>query len=149
MTQIESFKIDHTRLERGVYVRSVDCLGTDFVTTFDLRMKAPYKEARLKAPAVHAIEHALATYLRNRRSDVVYVGPMGCMTGFYVLLSGKKQVSDLLFHLIDAFEWLQTLKQVPGATRQECGNFTFMDLEGAKREAEEYLKTLTQLWEEQ
>lgn len=149
MTQIESFKIDHTRLEKGVYVRSVDCLGTDFVTTFDIRMKAPYRDARLKAPVVHAIEHVLATYLRNWRSDVVYVGPMGCMTGFYVLLSGKKQMSNLLFHLIDAFDWLLTLKEVPGATRCECGNFTFMDLEGAKREAEEYLITLRELWQEQ
>ena len=145
MKRIQSFEIDHTQLEKGVYVSRVDAVGRSFVTTFDLRMKAPYRDARLHGTSAHALEHALATYLRNTRNDVLYVGPMGCLTGFYVLLTGKKEVKQLLPSLIDAFEWILTLTQVPGATRYECGNFPFMDLAKAKMDAEQYLQVLKTL----
>lgn len=145
MNRIASFEINHTKLEKGVYVRSIDRVGNSYVTTFDVRMRAPYRDARLHGPAVHATEHALAYFLRHTRDDVIYVGPMGCKTGFYVLLSGKKEVSDLLPYLIKAFEYILMLAHVPGATAQECGNFRYMSLEEAQRDAALFLETLRAL----
>lgn len=136
MRKIKSFRIDHTKLTKGVYVSRVDRVGMfSRVTTFDVRMKTPYKEEALNPAAAHAIEHCLATFLRNTRRDIVYAGPMGCMTGFYVLVKGKKKVADIVPSLREAFEWMQFVDDIPGSTMKECGNYTFMDIVGMRREA--------------
>lgn len=142
MNSIASFRIDHTKLTKGLYVSREDEFFMSCVTTFDLRMKTPYVDVPLAPKTAHTLEHCLATYLRNKRDDVIYVGPMGCMTGFYVVVYGKKAVENILDSLIGAFKWVLGAEFVPGATKEECGNYTFMDLEDAKREAAEYLKVL-------
>lgn len=144
MRRIKSFEIDHTKLQKGLYVSRQDKMFLSFVTTFDVRMKTPYVDVPLNPATAHTIEHCLATYLRNTRDDIVYVGPMGCMTGFYVLVGGKKHVGNILQSLIDAFKWIADTDVVPGASMRECGNYTFMDLEDARKEAVEYLKILEQ-----
>lgn len=143
MERIKSFNIDHTRLVKGLYVSRVDRVGLfSRVTTFDLRMKTPYVDVPLKGETMHAIEHCLATYLRNTRRDIIYVGGMGCLTGFYVVVAGRKSVEDILWSLTDAFSWMSFVEEVAGATKRECGNYKFMDLEDARREAAEYLAVL-------
>lgn len=143
MKTISSFMIDHTKLKSGLYVSRVDSLRRGTVTTFDLRMKTPYVDEPLRPEAAHAIEHCLATYLRNRRDDIVYVGVMGCMTGFYVLVWGKCSVGQIKGSLIDAFKWITETDTIPGATKIQCGNYQFMDLADAKKEAEQYLEVLS------
>lgn len=146
MKRIKSFEIDHATLTKGLYVSRTDRVGLlAHVTTFDVRMKTPYKEPHVCPEAAHVIEHALATFLRNTRRDVAYVGPMGCLTGFYVILNGRKRVADLLPSLISAFEWILTIDAVPGASEKECGNYQFMNLAEAKRESKQYLLTLKSL----
>lgn len=142
MKRIKSFEIDHTRLERGLYVSRQDTFFLSCVTTFDLRMKKPYADKPLNPATAHTLEHCLATYLRNTRRDIIYVGPMGCMTGFYVVVSGKKSEENIRKSLIDAFEWVLGTNKIPGATREECGNYTFMDLADARREAASYIEVL-------
>lgn len=142
MEKIESFKIDHTKLKKGLYVSRKDTFFLSCVTTFDLRMKTPYADKPLNPPTAHALENCLATYLRNKRDDIIYTGPMGCMTGFYVVMFGDKGIREVIPSLIDAFEWVLQTEVVPGATMRECGNYTFMDLEDARREASAYLKVL-------
>lgn len=145
MKRIASFEIDHLTLVKGLYVSRRDTFPDAVTTTFDLRMKTPYTDEPLNPAAAHALEHFLATYLRNYRYDVVYVGVMGCMTGFYVVLAGKKDCADIVGTLIDALEWIQTQSKVVGATPRECGNYSFMDLDDAKREAKEYANVLRSL----
>lgn len=144
MKRIASFETDHTKMRKGLYVARHDTFFLSAVTTFDLRMKTPYADKPLNPATAHTIEHCLATYLRNNRDDIIYVGPMGCMTGFYVVVSGKKYVANIRQSLIDAFMWMAETDTVPGASMKECGNYTFMDLDDAKNEAVEYLKTLQQ-----
>lgn len=142
MKRIASFEIDHTKLVKGLYISRKDTFNLACVTTFDVRMKTPYKDKPLKPATAHALEHCLATYLRNVKDDVIYVGVMGCMTGFYVVLYGSKGIVNLRKDLIDAFEWVTTIDKVPGASKVECGNYKFMNLEDAKREAELYIEVL-------
>ena len=137
MKEIESFKIDHTTLKKGLYVSRHDRCFLSCATTYDVRMKTPYSEKPLDPKTSHTIEHCLATFLRNTRDDVVYVGPMGCLTGFYVVVWGKKFVGNIRQSLADAFKWITETDTVPGASMKECGNYTFMDLEDAKREEED------------
>lgn len=142
MDRISSFSIEHTTLEKGVYVSREDKVGEMVVTTFDVRMKAPYRDKPLNPATAHTLEHCLATFLRNSRDDILYAGPMGCMTGFYVIVKGKKTVIDITESLLDAFEWVMATDVVPGASMKECGNYTFMDLDDAKTEASSFLQVL-------
>lgn len=143
MKKIKSFTIDHTKLKKGLYISRVDRTGLfSYATTFDLRMKTPYVDVPLNPATAHTIEHCLATYLRNRMSDVLYVGPMGCMTGFYVILKGRKKASYLLPFLLEAFDWIIKTNTVPGATKKECGNYLFMNLSDARKEASAYMDFL-------
>ena len=147
MRKIKSFEIDHTKLVKGLYVSRIDRTGIfSRATTCDLRMKTPYVDKPLNPATVHTLEHCLATYLRNMRKDVLYVGPMGCMTGFYVILSGRRSVRKLLPSLMRALEWMvYYMGRVPGATKKECGNYEFMDLADARREAVLYMEVLRSL----
>lgn len=144
MEKIASFQIDHLRLLRGVYVSRRDTTPAgDVLTTFDIRMTEPNRQEPLSPETLHAMEHLAATYLRNRddwKSRVVYWGPMGCCTGNYLILSGELQPGDILPLLRDMMEFIAGFEgDVPGATPRDCGNYSFMNLEGARREAARYL----------
>lgn len=145
MEKIASFTIDHLRLLRGVYVSRRDTTPSgDVITTFDIRLTEPNRQPAVDPRALHAMEHLAATYLRNRSdwSDrVVYWGPMGCCTGNYLLLAGDYTSSDIIPLLKDTFEFIADFEgDVPGATPRDCGNYSYMDLEEAKRVARCFLE---------
>lgn len=144
MKKIPSFTIDHIRLKRGVYVSRIDSVGVDFVTTFDVRMKEPNREPALSPSAVHTIEHLAATFLRNHAewSDrIVYWGPMGCLTGNYLLVKGDVSSADILPLLIETYRFIVEFEgDVPGATARDCGNYLLMNLPEAQWEARKYLE---------
>ena len=144
MEKITSFTIDHLRLQTGLYVSRVDCAGQEKITTFDIRMTRPNLEPVMDTAAVHAIEHLGATYLRNDpqwKDRVLYFGPMGCRTGFYLLLAGEYASSDVLplvdgmFRFIAAYEG-----EIPGASAKDCGNYLDMNLPMARYHAEKYIR---------
>lgn len=144
MEKIASFTIDHLRLLRGAYVSRVDTLpGGGKVTTFDIRMTEPNREPALTPRSLHAMEHLAATYLRNHPlwgKRIVYWGPMGCCTGNYLLLEGTPSPSEILPLLRETFRFISSFEgEVPGATPRDCGNYSFMDLEAARRDAARYL----------
>lgn len=146
MEKIASFTIDHCRLNRGIYVSRRDVTPSgDTITTFDIRMTLPNREEALSPLALHAMEHLVATYLRNRhdwRDRVVYWGPMGCCTGNYLLLQGDLSPRDVLPLVTDAMEFVAGFSgDIPGATPRDCGNYSFMDLEAAREAARRYLET--------
>ncbi len=146
MEKIASFTIDHCRLNRGIYVSRRDVTPSgDTITTFDIRMTLPNREEALSPRALHAMEHLVATYLRNRpdwRERVVYWGPMGCCTGNYLLLQGYLSPRDVLPLVTDAMEFVAGFSgDIPGATPRDCGNYSFMDLEAAREAARRYLET--------
>lgn len=150
MEKIPSFTVDHLRLLRGVYVSRRDRTPSgDIITTFDIRMTEPNREAALTPRSLHAIEHLAATYLRNRpdwKERVIYWGPMGCCTGNYLILAGELEPSDILPLLRDMFAFIATFEgDVPGATPRDCGNYTFMDLPQARRDAARFLALLDSL----
>lgn len=144
MKKIPSFTIDHIRLKRGAYVSRIDSVGADFVTTFDVRMKEPNREPALSPSAIHTIEHLAATFLRNHAewSDrIVYWGPMGCLTGNYLLVKGDVSSADILPLLIETFRFIVNFEgDVPGATARDCGNYLLMNLPEAQWEARKYLE---------
>ena len=143
MDKIPSFTIDHLRLQRGVYVSRKDVVGGEVVTTFDVRMKAPNREPALGQGALHTIEHLAATYLRNDaewKDRIVYWGPMGCLTGNYLLVRGDYESRDLLPVLIRTFEFVAGFEgEVPGTTPRDCGNYLLHDLPMARWESRKYL----------
>lgn len=143
MEKIASFTIDHTRLLRGIYVSRKDSLGSEVVTTFDIRMKEPNREPALEPRAIHSMEHLAATFLRNHPvwgDRVVYWGPMGCLTGNYLLLKGDLESRDIVELMRETFAFIASYEgEIPGATPSDCGNYSFQDLDGAKREAKRYL----------
>jgi S-ribosylhomocysteine lyase len=140
MKKIASFTIDHNKLERGIYISRKD----GGITTFDLRMRKPYADPVLTDAEMHSLEHLLATELRNGpyKDHVIYVGPMGCATGFYALyrnLNDNAAVRDIT----DAFHKILCAAQMPGDSRAECGNCFTLDLAAGKKIAAEYLKVLS------
>lgn len=144
MEKIPSFTIDHERLLRGIYVSRRDVTPSgDVITTFDIRMTEPNREPALSPQALHAMEHLAATYLRNRpdwSSRVVYWGPMGCCTGNYLVIQVKLEPSDILSLMVDTMEFVAGFSgEVPGATPRDCGNYSFMDLEAARKAARRYI----------
>lgn len=143
MEKIPSFKIDHIKLKRGVYVSRLDVVGGEVVTTFDVRMKEPNREPALSPSAIHAMEHLVATFLRNHpvwASRIIYWGPMGCLTGNYLIVKGEVAPVDILPLLREAFEFVVSFEGcVPGATARDCGNYLLMNLPEAQWEARKYL----------
>jgi S-ribosylhomocysteine lyase len=146
MEKIASFTVDHIRLQPGLYVSRVDPVGSEFVTTFDLRLTSPNDEPVMNTAEVHTIEHLAATFLRNDpawKDKVLYFGPMGCRTGFYLLLTGRwtsVQVKDLVkdcFRFIADFEG-----EVPGASAKDCGNYLDMNLPMANYWGDRYVRLL-------
>lgn len=144
MEKITSFTIDHLRLLPGVYVSRVDQVQGHPVTTFDLRFTRPNFEPVLNTGDMHAIEHLAATFLRNHpdyKEKVLYFGPMGCRTGFYLLLSGAYQSEDILPLLRELFQFIQDFEgEIPGASAKDCGNYHDMNLPMAKYLSKKYLE---------
>lgn len=143
MEKITSFTINHLTLEPGVYVSRKDPVGDSCVTTFDLRMTAPNREPVMNTAEVHTIEHLGATYLRNHPqfgTKTVYFGPMGCRTGFYLLLAGDYTSADIVPLMVSMFEFIRDFEgEVPGAAAKDCGNYQDMNLNMAKWLAKRYL----------
>ena len=132
MEKITSFTIDHMQLQPGLYVSRVDPVGAEFVTTFDLRLTSPNEEPVMNTAEVHTIEHLAATYLRNEpkwKDSVLYFGPMGCRTGFYLLMKGKLSSRDVLPLVLACFRFIgEYADVVPGASAKDCGNYLDMNL---------------------
>lgn len=146
MKNIASFNIDHTKLFPGLYVSREDAVGDSVVTTFDIRLCKPNTSRVMGTGEIHTAEHIIATYLRNHSvwSDkVVYFGPMGCRTGFYLILAGKYTSVDVLLLVLECFDFVANFEgAIPGASAVECGNYLDMDLPAAKKSAEEYVNVL-------
>ena len=144
MEKITSFTIDHLRLQTGLYVSRVDCAGQEKITTFDIRMTRPNTEPVMDTAAVHAIEHLGATYLRNDpqwKDRVLYFGPMGCRTGFYLLLAGLYESRDILPLMDGMFRFIAGYEgEIPGASAKDCGNYLDMNLPMARYHAEKYIR---------
>ena len=140
MEVITSFTIDHTHLLPGIYVSRDD---GEFIT-FDLRITEPNKEPAVTPAAMHSLEHLMATWFRNSRvkSDVVYVGPMGCLTGMYVIMRRGYSVDDMRDLTIECLLWILKQTEVPATTPETCGNYRLHSLLGAKRVAKKYLGRL-------
>ncbi len=143
MEKIASFTIDHNKLQPGVYVSRKDPVGGTTVTTFDLRMTSPNEEPVMNTAEMHAIEHLGATFLRNHKefaSKIVYFGPMGCRTGFYLLLAGDFDSRDIIPLMIEMWEFIRDFTgEIPGACAKDCGNYLDMNLPMAKYLAKRYL----------
>lgn len=140
MEAIASFTIDHTKLKPGIYVSRED---KDF-TTFDLRFTEPNKEPAISPAAMHSIEHLMATWFRNSvvKDDVVYVGPMGCLTGMYVIMRGSYSVEDMRSITMACLDWILVQEEVPATTPETCGNYLLHDLPMCKWECKRYLERL-------
>ena len=144
MQKIASFTIDHIKLQPGLYVSRKDNIDTDVITTFDLRMTSPNEEPVMNTAEVHTIEHLGATFLRNHHiygNKTIYFGPMGCRTGFYMLLAGDYTSKDVLPLVIEMFEFIRDFRdEVPGASPVDCGNYLDMNLGMANWLANRYLE---------
>lgn len=143
MEKIASFTIDHLKLVPGVYVSRKDTIGKEVITTFDLRMSSPNDEPVMNTAEVHTIEHLAATFLRNHPvygDKTIYFGPMGCRTGFYLLLAGDLTSKEIVPLMIEMFEFIRDFKdEVPGASPKDCGNYLDMNLPMANYLAKRYL----------
>ena len=140
MEVIQSFTIDHTKLKPGIYVSRSD---NDF-TTFDIRITEPNKELAIEPDAIHTLEHFMATWFRNSKvkDDVVYVGPMGCLTGMYIIMKPGYSVRDMRELTIQCLEWILEQDIIPGVSPQTCGNYKLHSLPGCKLECKRYLYRL-------
>jgi S-ribosylhomocysteine lyase len=142
MEKIASFQVDHIRLKPGLYVSRKDRYNETILTTFDLRFKEPNREPVIDQPALHTIEHLGATFLRSHKDwclKVVYFGPMGCRTGFYLIMEGDYKSADMLPLLTEMFDWIDKFEgAIPGATPGECGNWREQNIDMAKWECKRY-----------
>lgn len=143
MEKIASFTIDHIKLQPGIYVSRKDFVGREVITTFDLRMTSPNEEPVMNTAEVHTIEHLGATFLRNHKTfsdKVIYFGPMGCRTGFYLLLAGDYESKDIVPLITEMFIFIRDFHdEVPGASAKDCGNYLDMNLNMANWLADRYL----------
>ena len=146
MKTIPSFTIDHLRLKRGIYVSRRDVAGGEVITTFDIRMKEPNREPVLTNGAIHTIEHLAATYLRNEpewADRIIYWGPMGCLTGNYLVMRGELESIDIVPLMVDTFTFIRDYEgEIPGAAAKDCGNWKLHDLPAAKAEAGKFLEEI-------
>ncbi len=144
MKAIPSFTIDHLTLLRGIYVSRTDQVGGETVTTFDIRMVEPNRQAALSQESIHTIEHLAATYLRNEpqwQDKIIYWGPMGCLTGNYLIMKGALQPADIWDLMRDTFRFIAEFEgEIPGAKPKDCGNWSLHNLEEARKDARIYLE---------
>jgi len=143
MEKIASFTIDHIKLQPGVYVSRKDTVGAEVITTFDLRMTSPNEEPVMNTAEMHTIEHLAATFLRNHptyKEKTIYFGPMGCRTGFYLLLAGDLTSAGIIPLMVEMYEFIRDFKgEVPGASAKDCGNYLDMNLPMANYLAKKFL----------
>lgn len=144
MEKIASFTVDHLNLLPGIYVSRKDVLTDDVITTFDLRITRPNFEPVMNTAEMHAIEHLAATYLRNHKEygkKTIYFGPMGCRTGFYLLLRGDYESKDIVGLIVELFGFIRDHEgEIPGQSPRDCGNYQDMNLDMAKYLADKYLR---------
>ena len=152
MQKIASFTVDHLNLLPGIYVSRKDTLASDVITTFDLRMTRPNFEPVMNTAEIHAIEHLGATYLRNHKEfgqKTIYFGPMGCRTGFYLLLKGDYESKDIVELIVELYKFIKDYEgEIPGQSPKDCGNYLDMNLGMAKYLADKYLEVLLNIGEE-
>ena len=153
MEKIASFTIDHIKLKPGVYVSRKDVVGDQIITTFDLRMTSPNDEPVMNTAEVHTIEHLGATFLRNHKefgTKTIYFGPMGCRTGFYLLLAGDYESKEIVQLITEMYTCIRDFhEEVPGASAKDCGNYLDMNLGMANWLAKRYLdEVLTNISED-
>ncbi len=152
MEKIASFTIDHNLLQPGLYVSRKDRIGSETVTTFDLRLTSPNDEPVMNTAEIHTIEHLAATFLRNEarwKERVLYFGPMGCRTGFYLLLAGDLCSQEILPLVLDCFRFIAGYEgEVPGASAKDCGNYLDMNLPMARYCAKRYAALLESITQE-
>ena len=145
MEMIQSFSVDHTRIIPGIFTSRKDKVGNGTVTTYDIRLKRPNREPVIDVAAMHSLEHIIATYLRNDpewKDEIIYWGPMGCLTGFYLILKGDRLPGDIFDLILRAFKSVSAAEDVPGATPVNCGHYLMHDLEMAKWYAAEFSEYL-------
>ena len=146
MDLIPSLSVDHTKISPGIFESRVDTIGNETVTTFDVRLKKPNAEPAIDPAAMHTMEHVVATYLRNHpewKDKLIYWGPMGCLTGFYIIVKGRPAASAMYPIILEAFRHMSEYEgEVPGATPQNCGKYLMHDLPMAKWEAKKYVEYL-------
>ena len=147
MDLIPSFSVDHRRIVPGIFESRVDTMGEEILTTFDIRMKKPNCEPAIAPAAMHTMEHIIATYLRNHplwNDRLIYWGPMGCLTGFYIIVKGRPAASEMYPIILESFKHLAEYEgDVPGATAENCGTYLMHDLPMAKWEAGKFVEYLT------
>lgn len=147
MKKIASFTIDHIRLQPGIFLSRRDTTPSgDVISTFDIRLTRPNREPAVEGAALHTIEHLAATFLRNHPQwapRVIYWGPMGCLTGSYLLLSGELTSADVLPLMRETFAFIADFEgDIPGATARDCGNYTYNNLHEARRVARRFLNDI-------
>lgn len=141
MEMIESFSVDHTKIIPGIFTSRTDTVGAGTVTTYDVRLKRPNREPVIDVAAMHSLEHIIATFLRNDavwKNEVIYWGPMGCLTGFYLILKGNRSPQEIYALLLNAFHFAEKAEVVPGATPENCGHYLMHNLGMAKWYAAEF-----------
>lgn len=141
MEMIQSFSVDHTQIIPGIFTSRTDVVGNGVVTTYDIRLKKPNREPVIDVAAMHSLEHIIATYLRNDpdwKDEVIYWGPMGCLTGFYLILKGSRAPREIFGLILNSFKAVESAEDVPGATPVNCGHYLMHNLGMAKWYAKEF-----------
>ena len=147
MDLIPSFSVDHTRIVPGIFTSRVDTLGDQKVTTYDIRVTRPNTEPTVDTAAMHSLEHVIATYMRNDpewKDQVIYWGPMGCLTGFYLILKGDREPREIFDLVLRAFQSVQDAEDVPGSSPENCGNCLMHNLGMAKWHARRFADYLAE-----
>jgi S-ribosylhomocysteine lyase len=147
MDLIPSFSVDHTRIIPGIFTSRVDTVGEQLVTTYDVRVTRPNIEPAVDVAAMHSLEHIIATYLRNDpdwKDQIIYWGPMGCLTGFYLILKGNREPKEIFDLILRAFKSVENSQDVPGASPENCGNYLMHNLVMAKWYARRFADYLTE-----
>lgn len=145
MKLIQSFSVDHNLIVPGIFVSREDNVGGATVTTYDIRLKKPNREPVIDVAAMHSLEHLIATFLRNDpdwKDEVIYWGPMGCLTGFYLILKGSRSPREIYDLLLSAFKSVDAAGEVPGTAPENCGHYLMHDLAMAKWYAAEFAEYL-------
>lgn len=141
MKLIKSFSVDHTQIIPGIFLSREDKVGNETITTYDIRLKKPNLEPVIDIAAMHSLEHIIATYLRNEPAwmdEIIYWGPMGCLTGFYLILKGNRAPREIYTLILNAFKGVANAQTVPGATPVNCGHYLMHNLNMAKWYAAEF-----------
>ena len=147
MELIASFSVDHTAIIPGIFTSRTDTLGGNTITTYDIRVTRPNREPAIDVAAMHSLEHIIATFLRNDpdwKDEVIYWGPMGCLTGFYLILKGSRKPQEIHGLLVSAFRSVADTEIVPGAEEKNCGNYLMHNLPMAKWYASRFAEYLTE-----